>query len=145
MSDRKRDRPMEPETTESRSVSDAWAQWVIIDLLCKQLERSLSDSPVHRHAEQWRRVEMFPLRPEKVPLGFLLFPSFQRSTQSSCSLSMFLPHTWQTTSNKEQPATNMSKKANKISEIVLVFWRATADMNSYSNHFYRLMWRQSFN
>lgn len=24
---------------------------MIIDLLCKQLERSLSDSPVHRHAE----------------------------------------------------------------------------------------------
>lgn len=47
---------------------------MIIDPLCGQLERSVSDSAVHRHAERREegQVEMFPLTLEEVSTWLLL-------------------------------------------------------------------------
>lgn len=66
--DRQIDRQMEPGTRESRSVSDALAHWMIIDPLCRQFERSVSDYTVQRQAERREegRIETFPLSLEKV-------------------------------------------------------------------------------
>lgn len=68
LKERHAERQMEPETRESRSVSDARVHWMIIDPLFRQLERSVPDSTVQRHAERREegQVEMFPLPLERV-------------------------------------------------------------------------------
>lgn len=71
--DRQRGRQMEPERRESRSVSDAWARWMIIDPLCRQLERSVSDSTGQHHVERREegQAEMFPLLFQRVTISLL--------------------------------------------------------------------------
>lgn len=79
---RQRGRQMEPERRESRSVSDAWARWMIIDPLCRQLERSVSDSTGQHHVERREegQAEMFPLLFQRVTISLL----------HSCTLLSFL-------------------------------------------------------
>lgn len=103
MKDRKRERDRQtPETWTSRAACDAWARWMIIDPLCGQWERSVSDSTVHRRAERREegQAEVFPLMPEKVSTWLLALLTAFISLRTNANyvspfrtLSEFVPKT----------------------------------------------------